>query len=342
MKNKYCILTVILFVSVLYAPVTFADSIKVEGILYENIYVKSVDGGTQILFPETGEVRDISNAEMDSFSIVYSEPLDRVKIMEAWRNTPLQSKLRKERLANAEKLKRQKQHEEELEKVREQKNLEQGKLDKKIREQQEIKRQAEQEWKKREEIKRKKEEAEHKKEEAERKKEGIEAIVLTVVFVVGAIVAFIIYFLPTLIAAKRKHHYTWVIFAINVFFGMTGFGYVIAFIWAVWPKKTAIVDLVINDPTSNSAAAGQEIYRKAGANVRAYREARDVQATPPPTDISFRDNTVRLYIHVGDQVKGPYTAEQIDNLVKKGNLTVNSSVCQEGTENWIQLSSLLK
>lgn len=83
-----------------------------------------------------------------------------------------------------------------------------------------------------------------------------------------------IFFLPTIIALVRKHHYKWVIFAINLL-GMTGVGYIVAFVWAVWPRQTAIFDVVTNDPTTNSSSAGKKIYGQMGANVRAFREARD-------------------------------------------------------------------
>jgi len=87
-----------------------------------------------------------------------------------------------------------------------------------------------------------------------------------------------IFFLPTIIAVSRQHHYKWVIFAINLL-GMFGISYVIAFVWAVWPRQTAIFDVITNDPTTNSPDAGKKIYRQMGENVGEFKKARDAIAT---------------------------------------------------------------
>ena len=47
--------------------------------------------------------------------------------------------------------------------------------------------------------------------------------------------AVFLYFLPVFIAFKRKHTYRWLIVLLNVF-GLTGFAWLCAFIWAIWPK----------------------------------------------------------------------------------------------------------
>jgi len=49
------------------------------------------------------------------------------------------------------------------------------------------------------------------------------------VVVVGAIA---LYFLPALIAGRRKHHNQWAIFFLNLFLGWSGLGWLAAFIWA--------------------------------------------------------------------------------------------------------------
>jgi len=99
---------------------------------------------------------------------------------------------------------------------------------------------------------------------------------LTMVFlVICGLLALVVYFLPTIIALWRKHHYKWVIFAINFIFGLTGVGYLVALIWAVWPKQTAVFDVVTNDPTTNSPEAGQKIYGQMGTNVRAFQNAKN-------------------------------------------------------------------
>jgi hypothetical protein len=48
----------------------------------------------------------------------------------------------------------------------------------------------------------------------------------------------------------------------------------IAFAWAVWPRQTAMVDLVKNDPTDNSLEACKQYYQKRGEIDRVYDQAR--------------------------------------------------------------------
>lgn len=53
------------------------------------------------------------------------------------------------------------------------------------------------------------------------------------VFVLIAVVALVIYFLPTTIADYKRHKNTTSIFVVNLFFGCTLIGWVIALIWAL-------------------------------------------------------------------------------------------------------------
>jgi hypothetical protein len=116
---------------------------------------------------------------------------------------------------------------------------------------------------------------------------------LTMVFlVICGLLALAVYFLPTIIALWRKHHYKWVIFAINFFFGVTGVGYLVALVWAVWPRQTAIFDIAVNDPTTNSPEAGQKIYGQMGANVRAFKSAKDADEDPLRRLAKLRDDGV--------------------------------------------------
>jgi hypothetical protein len=41
-----------------------------------------------------------------------------------------------------------------------------------------------------------------------------------------------IYFLPAIVAASRKHHQSSAIFALNLFLGLTGLGWIGALVWA--------------------------------------------------------------------------------------------------------------
>jgi hypothetical protein len=52
---------------------------------------------------------------------------------------------------------------------------------------------------------------------------------------VSSVLIGVAYFVPTIIAFLRRHHYRWPILIINVVFGVTVIGYVIALIWAIWP-----------------------------------------------------------------------------------------------------------
>jgi len=39
----------------------------------------------------------------------------------------------------------------------------------------------------------------------------------------------------------------WVIFGINLMFGATQIGFLIAFIWSVWPQQTVLTSIITND-----------------------------------------------------------------------------------------------
>lgn len=110
-----------------------------------------------------------------------------------------------------------------------------------------------------------------------------------VVLLAILLIAFCIYFMPTIIAFNRGHHYRWIIFGINTLFGLTGVGYLGAFVWAVWPKQTAVIDVVVNDPTTNSQEDGEKIYAKMGKNVHAFNQARDAQVIITPPDLPSSD-----------------------------------------------------
>jgi hypothetical protein len=42
----------------------------------------------------------------------------------------------------------------------------------------------------------------------------------------------VLYFLPSIVACKRNHHNNIAIFLVNLFFGWTGIGWMVALIWA--------------------------------------------------------------------------------------------------------------
>jgi Superinfection immunity protein/Uncharacterised protein family UPF0547 len=63
-----------------------------------------------------------------------------------------------------------------------------------------------------------------------------------------------IFFLPTIIAARRKHAYLWIIVALNVIGGLfAGLGWVAALIWAVWPAERSVIDPIVGNPTGTGS-----------------------------------------------------------------------------------------
>lgn len=47
------------------------------------------------------------------------------------------------------------------------------------------------------------------------------------------IIIFVVHFIPTIIAFSRDHQSRWAIFMVNLFFGFTGLGWIIALIWSL-------------------------------------------------------------------------------------------------------------
>ena len=69
-----------------------------------------------------------------------------------------------------------------------------------------------------------------------------------VAFIIAVILVAFIYFLPTFVAFKRQHEYRWVIFGINFIAGLTMIGWLVAFIWAVFPRERSLADPVLGNP----------------------------------------------------------------------------------------------
>ena len=60
---------------------------------------------------------------------------------------------------------------------------------------------------------------------------------------------FILYFLPTIIAYRRRHAYKGIIFVINLVFGLTGLGWAGSLIWAIFPAEKSLIDPFVGNPT---------------------------------------------------------------------------------------------
>lgn len=61
-------------------------------------------------------------------------------------------------------------------------------------------------------------------------------------FAILAGIALCFYFIPTMIADYKNHDHLWIIFAINSCLGLTGVGWLVALIWAVYPKGKPLAD----------------------------------------------------------------------------------------------------
>lgn len=159
----------------------------------------------------------------------------------------------------------------------------------------------------------------------------MEKIVIGLLMIVGGILILVICFLPTIIAFNRGHHYRWIICAINVVFGATGIGYLAALVWSLWPKNTAVADVIINDPTTNSPAANQKIYDRYAANLKT------LTSPSQPPDVSG----VTVYIQKGSQRFGPISLKEADSRVRSGQFELTDLVWTEGQKEWVSLEKML-
>jgi hypothetical protein len=67
------------------------------------------------------------------------------------------------------------------------------------------------------------------------------------------VAAFIFYIIPSIVAWKRQHYYKWVIIALNLFFGTTGIGWLVALVWAAWPSNTPFFSLLTRDAVTGKS-----------------------------------------------------------------------------------------
>ncbi len=80
------------------------------------------------------------------------------------------------------------------------------------------------------------------------------------VFVLIILAVAFLYALPTFIAFYRSHEYRWIIFAINVVVGATGLGWLVAFVWAIYPENKSLADPLLGNPTGlNSRNVGHTV-----------------------------------------------------------------------------------
>lgn len=60
------------------------------------------------------------------------------------------------------------------------------------------------------------------------------------IFVILVLSMLALYFLPSIIAIMRQHPQKWLLIALNVFAGWTGFFWIGLLIWSLWPKEKLI------------------------------------------------------------------------------------------------------
>lgn len=73
--------------------------------------------------------------------------------------------------------------------------------------------------------------------------------------------------------------------------------------------------------------------------IRAPRTTLDERPQPPPA--LPRHNTRRFFAFIAEQVKGPYTIEQLQALHDASTISHDTQCCQEGTENWRLYSQIM-
>ncbi|MEI8315436.1 MAG: superinfection immunity protein [Verrucomicrobiota bacterium] len=137
---------------------------------------------------------------------------------------------------------------------------------------------------------------------------AVVGILIVVVIVLG------IYLLPSIIAFRRKHHYRFIILGINVVMGLTGIGYLAAFVWAVWPSQTSVIDPLVASPTSTRVEEGKQIYGRWGE----YKKAFQSSSTPPPLPVppSHEDCDQQLRTLAKLKEDGIISAEEFDKKKK--------------------------
>lgn len=143
--------------------------------------------------------------------------------------------------------------------------------------------------------------------------------------VILVLVILLAFLAPTIIAFQRKHHYRWIIFAINMVTGASGVGFVVALVWALWPSRTGLADPFLNDPTSNSRDASDAIYSRYGANLEAFRGAQ---------------KSFKLFVFRQNQQLGPYTVAEVRSLLLSGELSQSDLGWHEGVSEWTALSTI--
>lgn len=153
----------------------------------------------------------------------------------------------------------------------------------------------------------------------------MQELITTILILLALAISALAYFAPSIIAFRRNHYYKWIILAINVCTGISGIGYLVAMVWALWPSKTGLADPFFNDPTSNSHASNQTIFNRYGLNLKAFRGAQ-------------AEGTV--FIYTQNQQSGPFTVQDVRSMLLSGRVSLSDLAWYEGAPDWVSISSL--
>jgi len=155
--------------------------------------------------------------------------------------------------------------------------------------------------------------------------DGDVGALLLILIAILCMVCLVIYFLPSIVAFQRDHHYKWVIFGVNLFFGATGVAYLAVLIWSFWPKNTGLIDVVKNDLTSNSFDANRIIYSKQGANNHAQQQSAVGLA---------------VYVLKNGIQNGPYPSSALALYLRNGNFSYQDLCWYQGAPAWVPISQV--
>lgn len=149
---------------------------------------------------------------------------------------------------------------------------------------------------------------------------NVDDLVFLILFIAVA-VAF--YLLPTIIAFSRQHHYRWIIFAINAIAGATVIGFLVALVWALWPKETALLDPFHGDPVTAGREGGRRVYERRGEYKSAAKSGE------------------QWYYAVEKNVQGPVSRSKLMGLVMRGELATTDLAWKEGMSGWERVGDVI-
>ncbi len=108
--------------------------------------------------------------------------------------------------------------------------------------------------------------------------EIIETILQFLLMALGAVCIACIYFMPTIIAYRRRHAYKHVILGINIIGFVGVFPWVGAFIWAAWPEDKSLIDPLAGNVTGKGRRNSGDTIGSAQYGVeRGYKEEKETQ-----------------------------------------------------------------